>query len=89
MWGDSGDGIELRRWRRMTRSMVLRCWSMKFLCFGPLHTLITSEFEGKALGSYDHGSNINKYVSIDGFTCEIEIFVSLYVKGCHQLQILL
>jgi len=71
----------------MARLMVPWCWSMQFLCLSPLNTLIASEFEGKALGSNDHSSNINKNVSINSFSCEIEIFVSLYVKCRHQLQI--
>ena len=67
--------------------MMSWCWSMKFLCLDPLDTLVASKFEGEALGSNDHGSNINKNISIDGFACKIEIFVSLYVERCHQLQI--
>lgn len=66
--------------------MMSGCWSMKFLCLGPLDTLVACKFKGEALSSNDHSSDIDKYVSINSFSCEIEIFVSLYVKVRHQLQ---
>lgn len=82
---NSCDRVESRRGRRVTRSMMSWSWAMKFFCLGPLYTLISCEFKGEALSSNNHGSYVDKNVSIDCLSCEIEIFISLYVEVCHYL----
>lgn len=69
----------------MPWSLALRLWSVEFFGLNPFDAFVPCKLESQALGSNNQRFDINKNGSVDGFTSEIEIFVSLDEKGCHSL----
>lgn len=83
IWGDSCDGIELRRRWGLSRAMGSWPRSMKFLRFEPFDTLISCKLERESRGSDYECSNIDKDVSVDSLSSKVEIFVSLDIESGH------
>lgn len=59
---------------------------MQFLSLQPLHTLIASKLKSQSSGSNDESAHIDKDLSVDSFSREVKVFVSLDIEGRHQLQ---